>query len=165
MNPIRDALRCDLRSRSRDVYLNRVPRTRGRVTFFCFASATAPALLNHRDVANAENAGSGFLPTSCIRAVEKKVTKEKATRCRLNPALLRKPSLVFALRASRWLFKFVPDKFVTFTGGCQKGHPWPSVNARLPAAPLRTVSRRKFRCSARQTGPSPCRCKFLLLNK
>jgi hypothetical protein len=45
MSPIRDTLRRDLRSRSRDAYLNRVPRTRRRVTFFCFASATAPALL------------------------------------------------------------------------------------------------------------------------
>jgi hypothetical protein len=34
---------------------------------------------------------------------------------------LRKPSLVFALRASRWLFKFAPGEFVAFTGGCQKG--------------------------------------------
>jgi hypothetical protein len=37
--------------------------------FFRVASATAPALLNHRDVANAENAWSGFLPTSCVHAV------------------------------------------------------------------------------------------------
>jgi len=29
-------------------------------------SATAPALLNHKDVVNAENAWSSFLSTSCI---------------------------------------------------------------------------------------------------
>jgi hypothetical protein len=33
-------------------------------------SAIAPALLNHKDVAKAENAWSGFLPTSCIYAMD-----------------------------------------------------------------------------------------------
>jgi hypothetical protein len=53
--------------------------------------------------------------TSCIHAVEKKVSKEKAALYRLNPP------------------------FLAFTGGCRKGHPWPSGNARLPAALLRTI--------------------------
>jgi hypothetical protein len=54
-------------------------------------------------------------------SAKEKYPKERRPGCRLNPALLRKPSLVFALRASRWLFKFAPGKFVTFTGGCRKG--------------------------------------------
>jgi len=95
---------------------------------------------------------------------QKKVSKEKAARCCSNPALL------------------------AFTGGCQKGPPWPFGNAQPPAAPLRAesrgtslclalqvlrmqigypadLSRQKLRCSARQTGPSPCHSKFLLLNR
>jgi|GEM_PF-1899322 len=59
---------------------------------------------------------------------KEKCPKERTPDCRLSP-----PRLAFA-------------------GGCQKGYPYPSGNARIPfRAPL-GYSRRKLRCSARQTG-------------
>ena len=41
-------------------------------------------------------------------SAKEKYPKERRIGCRLNPA------------------------FLAFTGGCQKGHPWPSVNVRPP---------------------------------
>jgi len=41
-------------------------------------------------------------------SAKEKYPKERRPGCRLNPA------------------------FLAFTGGCQKGHPWPSVNVRPP---------------------------------
>ncbi|WP_367155373.1 hypothetical protein [Methylomonas sp. HYX-M1] len=60
-------------SLSRRVVFDVGSRTDGRDTFFCLAS--------HRNVANAENAGAIF--------GQKKVSKEKATPCRLDSALQR----------------------------------------------------------------------------
>jgi hypothetical protein len=57
----------DLRSRCRDACLNRVPLTRRRVTFFCFASPRQ--LLSYIDVMNAENAGAFFCPALLSIAV------------------------------------------------------------------------------------------------
>ncbi len=50
-------------------------------------SATAPALLNHRDVENVENAWSSFLPTSCIRAVVDSGTNLSGTDLHLSEGL------------------------------------------------------------------------------
>jgi hypothetical protein len=118
------ALRCYFKSCYRDADLNRVLAPESEILSFA-----PPRQLLLR------------CSTSCIRAVEKKVSKDqsagsglgrqrrtkcecqegasqKAARCRFSPALL------------------------AFTGGCQKGRPWPSGNARLPCrAPAGRVTR------------------------
>ena len=74
-------------------------RTRRRDTFFCFASATAPALLNHRDVANAENAGAVFcLPPASMQS-KRKYPKKRPPGCRLSPPFL----VLYAGRGLVWV--------------------------------------------------------------
>lgn len=122
----------------------RVCRTHGRDTFLC--SAKDKFVWNK------------FGRTKCARrarartGAKQQYPKERPPGCRLNPALLRKPSLVSALRASVPLFKFAPGEFVAFSWGRQKGLPCPSGDARNPFRAPSGYSSRKLRCSARQTG-------------
>jgi hypothetical protein len=90
-----DTLRCYLGSRCRDACLNRGLAPEGELLSFA-----PPRQLLLR------------CSTSCIHAVEKKVAKEKAARCRFAPALL------------------------AFVEGQQKGAPAPLPTCGLPAAPL-----------------------------
>jgi hypothetical protein len=69
--------------------------------------------------------------TSCIHAVEKKVTKEKATRLPLISCAPR------------------------FCRGSAEGAPAPLLTCGIHAAPLTGYSRQKLRCSERQTGEVP----------
>ncbi|MDD5271166.1 MAG: hypothetical protein PHU14_00475 [Methylovulum sp.] len=82
-------------NRYRDDFFNRVLAPEGEILSF----APPRQLLLH-------------CPTSCIRAVEKKGSKEKAARLPLNPALL------------------------DFVGGRQKGLPAPLPTRGILAAPL-----------------------------
>jgi hypothetical protein len=95
-------------------YLNRVLAPEGELLSF----ASPRQLLLH-------------CSTSCILAVEKKVTKEKATR------------LPLASYAPR------------FCRGSAEGAPAPLLTCGIPAAPLTGYSRQKLRCSARHTGQKP----------
>jgi len=137
-----------LKSRSRDACLNRGLAPDGEILF---ATKTLPGF---------RPAGQ---PHGCSNSLQANLCSASATA----PALLY---LLHPCSRKKSIQKKDGPLPLTscaphFHQGLTKGTPVPSSMCGIPAAPLAGYSRRKLRCSARQTGPSPCPNKFLMLNR
>jgi len=151
------ALRCDLRSRCRDAHLNRGLAPEGEILF---ATKTLPGF---RPAGQPHGCSNSLQANLCSASAIAPALLYLLHPCSRKESIQKKGGPLPLLSCAPRFHRALPRPY-------GQSHSAPSLCLALRVLRMQIgcpadLSRRKLRCSARQTGLRPCHSKSLLLNR